>query len=443
MTDYVAAGDYKLLSMEIVDVFGNKRSDKGPVDIKFLVHRFVINESIRFNAITGSVHVLDGIGLFYNFPLRAEEVLQIEFEDWYGNRRKEKFMVHAITNFRPASSTDNSILEYQLELVSWAGWIAATHAIRRAYNDQISMMVEQVYKDFFLRGPRMPDGTVVDGSEKDLVIEETTGQQQLIVPFYNGLETMNFFARNAYGNETSTFQFFEREDGFYFCTDEYLMKVSQEKAKDIPEFSFQNSADLDAGLGDAVKMKGLIHFSFDRPFDTLSHLQEGTYYKQLREVDAQQRRVDVTDYQYYDNIDKYHTFLMDGANLKPSNTRDFVQTFFKQGKRFLTIKDYPSQGQPSAPMVREQPFRNESIMGSWAINQHNNANAIKVAIYGRTSLRPGDQCKIELPRIMEAGGDVKPDTERSGYYLVETISNVFEGDQYVQELTLIRGGIIR
>lgn len=457
MADYVAAGHYQLIGMKIQDVFGNEReisiqmgnreSDVQQMDIKFLVYRFVMNESIHQNAITAKVHVIDGVGLFYNMPLRCEEILELEIEDWFGVRRREKFMIHTISNFQPASNKNNSMLEYTLELVSWGGWVASTHHIRRAYNDRISIMVQEIFEDYFKIGPRKPDRSNVQGTDKPLFYEDTEGIQQLVVPMYNGLETMNFFCRNAYGNRSSSFKFFERGDGFHFASNDYLMFESYQqvdgRGEGIPKFYFQNAPDVEPGQADLMKMQAILKYDISTPYNTLGHLVDGTYYKQMREVDVNQRAIDTTDFKWYDEYNNYYLFLKGGQDLVPSNTEEFVQTFFKQGKRFIAVKDYPSIGEPPAPMVRDQPFRNQSAMSSWAVEQHNAANAINVRIYGRADLQPGNQIEIELPKIQAAGSAPEIDTERSGYYMVETIISTFENDVFIQDIVLVRGGVIR
>ena len=451
---YVPAGEYTLVSMKLQDVFGETRDievnkkDNGidrlnGVDLKMICYKFIINESLGYNAIFGSAYILDSTSLFYQFPIRGEEVLIIEIKDWYGNVRKEKFMVTGVTGFRPTKDTDDSVVEYQLELLSWGGWIAMTHAIRRSYNDVVSKMVEEVYKDYFLLGPRKPDGSQIEGTTKDLFVENTEGDQTLVVPYYNGLETMNFFARHSFGNQTSSYMFFERIDGFHFKTLDTLM--TDAAGEEVPSFTFQNSSAESPSDGPAIQMEGLIDISFPNPYNTLGHLTGGTYYKRFYEVDGANRRVESTDYKYYDHAEEYFKPLnVEGVKkIQPSNTKEFVETFFKQGKRMLSWKDYPSDGEPNAPMVRPQPFRNQSVVHSWAITEHNNANAITVKIYGRTSIMPGGIVEINMPELILATGTTYPDEPRSGRYIIETVINTFEGDQFLQTLTLVRGGTRR
>lgn len=445
----VNAGEFQVISLKIRDVFGNTRvadvslgttpeeKDKA-TETKFLIYRFTLNESIRHNAITGSAYVLDGVGLFYDFPLKCEETLEIEIEDWYGVRRREKMMITSITNLRPTSGTDNSLLEYRLEFVSWGGWIAATSGVRRAYADYVSSMVQDVFDTYYKHGPRRPGGDEIPGTTKSLSVEPTNGEQQLIVPYYNALETMNFFARNAYGDKSSLFYFFEREDGFFFVSDDWLLKNS---ASNIQTFSFQAGADHNPGDTNLQRMQGIINYSVPSAFDVGYHLSHGTYYKELREADTQSRSVDVSEFKYYDHYGRFTQNLQGGNKIRPSNTPEFVATFFKQGKRIIMPKDYPSIGSPGGPMVREQPFRSESIMESWSLDEHYNSNKIHVTVYGRVGIRPGDQVSIELPKMKAIQEKIEFDEARSGTYLIESISNFFEGNSFVQDLTLMRGGI--
>ena len=63
-------------------------------------------------------------------------------------------------------------------------------------------------------------------NDKPKEIEETDGEQTLVIPDLRADATMQFLSRRAYSerNKTALYRFFETREKYYFCTPEYLVE---------------------------------------------------------------------------------------------------------------------------------------------------------------------------------------------------------------------------
>lgn len=430
------AGAYKLKQFQISNFLGETRTVKATTDVEsvetmLLMDDWSLNESIHSANIHGAARITDAIGLYYDFPLRGEELLTVKYEDYYGNERTENLFIFSISNMSSAKGVNSDILSYTIHFVSVGKFVADTSMLRRAYKGKISDIVSSVFEEYYTNSD--------NDSPKEIEIEDTLGEQTIVVPNYNTSEAMSFLARRAYGglNNTSTFKFFETREKYYFVTTEYLFENSV-----APPYTFiYNVVKDETPSGQINKMKGIIDFSFSEPIDTLQDLYDGTYHKRVTELDYVNRKTIKTDYSYFDDMPDYNSKLGVSAsrNLVPNHSKEFVDRFLRQGKNVMVVKDYPDATMGNMPSLRPKPYYAEQISASWAVTQHHSKNKMQVKIYGRNDLYAGDVVIMDLDEFRFAPS--KQDMKLSGKYLVESIANEFVGDVFYQTLIISRGGI--
>lgn len=444
MVEHTEAGNYILKEFKISALMGEKernvaatnKQDSKDSETKLLVYAWSINESMNSDCVHGDALIYDGVGLYYDFPLRGEEKLTITYVDFFGDERTEEYVITAITDLRPVKRGGSSdLLEYKIHFVSVGKFVSETRMVRKGFTDKVSNMVASVYDSCYINGP---DGI---GTKKNLDIEETTDEVNLVVPYYSGSETMSFFARNAYGEDnTSTYRFFETRDQYWFATIDYMIDLKEfESDITYPTFEWAIKQD-DTPEGQYRKMQGLIDIDFGTSVNTMDDLNNGTYYKQVVEVDSNRKQSFTTDYRYHDNVPEYNTTLStDGAEVGAVHTKEFADTFLNSGKRYVVMKDYPNSTQDNSMILRKNPHFDDMIMKSWATYQHHNTNQIMIKIYGRNTIFPGEMVTLLLDEFRI--NPSKADKKYSGDYIVESVLNEFVEDTYIQTLIISRGGI--
>jgi len=451
MSEFKKAGKYTLKEFKISNMLGKKSvsvtqaSDNiDDMDVKMLVYSFAINESMNSDCLNGSAKILDGIGLYYDFPLRGEEKLTITYEDFFGEEISDEFFIYSVTDLRPFKNSEADVVSYNIHFVSVGKFIADTRMVRKSYEGPVTNMVVDVFDKCYSSHPSGIEGTK---KELDTGGEEgrTEGEVKLVVPNFSASETMAFFARNAYGGEdkTSSYSFFETREKYWFTTIDHMISkdlfASTEEQSTKPTFEYSVLPD-ETPLGQYRMMQGILSLDMGTPFNTLNDLESGSYHKRTIEIDYLTKRQTTTDYSYYDSMPAYNEYMgSDGSALVPQHTREFVDAFLTEGKQYLVLKDYPDEGNPNVPTIRPKTYAANMISPSWANIFHHNTNSMNIKVYGRNTIFAGETVEVLLDEFRV--NPSRQDDRLSGTYIVESISNEFIEDTYTQVLYLSRGGV--
>lgn len=402
------------------------------IDIKLLIHEWDLTESMEFGHLLGSASVLDGSGLLEDFldeGLRGEEEIEITYRDWYDEQITHKMFLYAITDVKVPREANDTFITYTIFFASKDKFLTERTYLRRAFTEEkISDYVQLVYDEYYLE---------FNDEAKPITIEETDGDQYLVVPYYSPEQTMHFLARRAYSaeNDTQTFRFFENKKGYYFVTHEKLWQDSGE----IPKFIRIAGADS-TPEGQELLMKGIIDIEYPNYINTFNDLNNAAYYSYLTELDYINRTLLTTPYQY---LDEYSEYDLPGGkgNTMSKHSKAFVDEHLKYPRERYVLKDYPTEGQASIDSyLRPDTFYPQIYNKKTTNFYHHRTNAVSMKIYGRTSLNAGDFVEIELLKINSNAGERKIDEKKSGIYLVESIKNVFYENTYYQALTMSKSG---
>lgn len=430
------AGYYELLEAKLYKLDKPDRF----IDIKLMIYEWSLNESMNDGFLSGSIDVLDGVGLFYNFlddGLKGEEEIEIVYKDYYDNERSHKFFVYSVSSISPVNPSNETALNYKLYFVSKHKFYTDRFTIRKSYSDGlISDYVGAMWEEFWVGND--------DSNElsfDDIVIEETEGPQSLVIPNYKPEQAMHMLARKAYSaqNATHTYRFFQNRDRYYFATNEEMTWFAQEDT--IPIFALVQNPD-NTGDGQDYKMLNYISIKFSDHVNTMRDMIEGAYYRSTTELDFMNRTALVTEYRYLDEYEDYQ--LPDIGKTRSKHTKEFVDKHFTDFTDTLVLKDYPAIGAEGGnEFVRPHTYYNQ-IYNKKPVNfYHHNTEKTEMMVYGRNDLVAGNIIELE---ILKSLGDIEDkgravDTERSGNYLVESIENVFREDMYYQKLTMSKSGL--
>jgi len=433
------AGEYVLNSFKIYKL----DQPETFIDISKLVHYWEVNESMSTGYIQGHVMVYDSVGLLDEFLgeengwLKGEEEVEITHTDFFKEKITQKFFVYSISNVKIAKDADDTIYSYKLHFVSKEKFYGERNFIRRSFGGgKISDYANTVFNDYF-------------NSEKELFVEETDGNQTLVVPNYKAEETMHFLTRKAISKEydSQTFRFFESKDGFYFGTlgwvvNDYEFDSDEiEREGSIPIFIRSNLSDQSPD-GQRRLMSTLINLEFPNYVNTIQDMSRGGYYKLTTELDWLNRTPLYNEYRHLDEYQEYR--YPDGYNTtRLKHSKDFVDEHMNDAVETLVFKDYknPEQQSFDPSYLRPDTFYPKAYNQKNVNLYHHQNETVNVTVYGRNQLTVGDVVILKLKDVIQTIGDRGDDEERSGRYLVESIQNVFFEDQFTQVMTISRSGI--
>lgn len=442
------AGAFTLDSFKVSKLDGSKS-----VDIRLIIHAFNIVESMSAGSIRGTAIVYDSGDLVTTFPLLGEELVEITYTDYYGTKRTEMMFLYGIADVGYASDTSGSMTKYTLSFASLPKVLSENVRVQKTYKpntvdnaSKISEYVKLVFDEHYKKPVEELGKT-----PKNIVIESTDGSQGYVIPRLTPEQTMHFFARKAYSaaSDTQSFRFFESREMFFFTTNEYMIErldpnagrpidgpgggvnIPSEKTI-VPVFTRNYAPDRGANR-QLSAMTELLSIDFSAKVNTVEDINKGAYKKAAYEIDVLNGTITKTEY------DHAQTFKEE--NQKLVHESKFVDERVSKEKERFIIKDYASIGATQGTEVRNEMYYSSVYNIKPTIFYHYERNKITATIYGRNKIFAGSVIEIKLAEATSKTDSVKPDNERSGKYIVESVDNQFSENIYTQKLVLSRGGI--
>ena len=421
------AGHYELISFKIRPL----KEASGGVELKQIVTQWQISESMFRTNITGSATVLDAEGIARTLPILGEEMLTIEWKDFYGNIAKKEFFCYGLNDLGPHDNKDG-LLSYRINFTSIEHLTAHQDDVRQSFSNQlISDMAQSVFDTYYKT------------SSKEIEIEPTVGNQTYAIPSLTPAATMHFLAKRAYGGESSTnnYYFFETKEQFFFCTPEYLYnkykdKVESEKTLEDNNLLFYTTkmADDNSPNGQLRNQQTVSDITYGDPSNSLNEIQEGQYKTSMLEIDLLNRTTSRTITSFEDILDN-----MPIDKLKIPHSSDFLSNSMPVLDEVYVLKDYNVPGQEKG-INRHYPFYREVINSKKLFSTHMRKHAINCSIKGRNPLIPGMVIFLMVD-LIEVGDPDRPDMLRDGLHMVTSITNLFVEDEFTQLVSLTKGGL--
>ncbi len=495
-SDLKQAGHYGLKAFTLTFQDGHT------LDLKMVVHTFNIVESMSSGCVRGQAIIYDSNDLITTHKIKGEELLTVEYEDYFGDVLTHQFFVYSITDVGPAKDSSPDLIKFTLNFVSVAKVYSENFRVAKSYKlDTINVFANTVYNDYYSK-PLKEDTLFKSAGPltvKEFVIEPTVGQQTFVIPRFTPEQTMYFFSRKAFSltSKSQSYRFFENREKYYFVTNEYMatavatggvgygagavdprLAAAAAKAKataaSVVTTAFnpitsalsgtqsasapQSNPATTPSTGSSAQGKSIPIFSRNYAPDKSGERQYQAMYE-LIDVNFGVKTDTVDDINqgaYYKstieidvingtvNKKDYSHFDYSEEGVKFPHEQSFVDARINKPRERFVIKDYASTGAPGGTNV--SPDRNYADLHNIKTTYfyHYNKNKASVMIYGRNTLFAGDIIELNLTKIVNTninGAGTAPDTERSGRYIIESIENVFEGNTYRQKLIIARGGI--
>ena len=171
-------------------------------------------------------------------------------------------------------------------------------------------------------------------------------------------------------------------------------------------------------------------------------MKQGAYRRTVTELDINYRTRITRQFDY---ADEYKDYKMP-EEVTLTHSQDFINTYMpaNEAPEKILIADFPQIGANEGANNMLRPYQHfyENYTTKATTNYHIKRNSFAINIHGRIEIYPGMVISLSLYKFSSAlQGTREVDTQRSGKYVVSSVSHVFNGDQYSQSLILSKGGL--
>lgn len=259
------------------------------LDISPFVQKIDIYESIFDNTLSGSLTVLENIGLSEYVPLVGVETFALTFEidsaqDGTTRRFSRAFRVVGI---KDQSFPRHDWRLYTILLVTHEFVNSVSSRICRAFRDTCEAAVKSIMEHD------------LKADVKKLIVDEPTfGKVDVVIPNYTPLQAINYFSTLAQTLKTpreSNFLFFETLEGFHFTSLSKLIELGNAK-KDKKVFSVRpGEMSTDASVPQDVALNSIMRVHQEQSFDLLYDITSGMLRSRMVTFDFLARQVSGND----------------------------------------------------------------------------------------------------------------------------------------------------
>ena len=280
-------------------------SKAGPFDISTIFEELNIFDSILTPCMSGTIVILDSIGLSRKLVLDGSEYLDVSIsKDKEPSDNSKTNITRTFRIFKQTNriSVNQTTEKYVLHFVSEEMIFSEQQKIAQAYTGNYSDIASSVINNY-LKIPK----------RKIAIIEKTKGIHSSIVPLLSPIDTMNWLVKRSVSEkDTADYVFFENKLGFNFVS---LTKLFGIQPLFTINFSPKNIAD---NLG--KEFFGVRDYNISTSFDVLENTRNGFYSNRFIGFDVLTRTLVESDLGIKNHYKGKH--LNDSPNAYSSLNRD-------------------------------------------------------------------------------------------------------------------------
>jgi len=413
-------------------------------DITPIIISVSITQSIAMNSYSGSLTVLDTVGLFEQWPIRGEESLFLEIESAdLGTIVGIKAHAWKIDNIQLNSSRTGYM--YDIHFISSESHSARIRKTIKSFRDvKASTIVKRLFDEYYggtneginlttddekqtlPHGPEFSKKySLKNNKERFFYIESSEGKLRCIIPNMYIPQAMNFIVRRSWTprSTSSYYRFFETLSGYYFVTDEWLIQKGVNNKDQIIKLELAAVTDKhpDAALR---QIRTIEDFRMNDNINLYSDIDSGGIRNAAISIDLVRRKVERIDFNYLDKA-----IYTDMNDKKINNTQyndDFEADVFTKdiAKRFIIFKDFADTGDNASVSVREDIHFTEIVSNRMAYEHHLTSIQASAKIKGRLDIEPGMIVSVDAQDLKASRDDKQNDTLNGNYLVTSTLHDI-------------------
>ena len=427
------------------------------VDMKELIIGLEISQSINSNY-SGVMTILENLNYLEGTPLRGEEKLDLEIELFDTGQKVElKLQVYSISRIAP--NRMNTGTTYTISFISRTSYDGGNRRVKSSHkNKSVRQIVQEIFEDYVSdldkadyldeqdRTRVLTFGTarhkVLNDKDRSLYIQPTEGLIDVIMPSIMPDDAFRFLAKRAMNTDTPshTFRWFETIYGYYFVTDEFLIKeaIEADEKGNLKElFYAPNASNLPSEA--QLSINRINNFSIgERGTNSAKSMLSGAYRVKTTELDLVNGKVYESNWKVEDAkfIDMSGKIV--SVDRLPHSQEYINEKFTEENARdFLVFKD--TQGPLDRPTSLRSDANNGEITAMRTFyDQHLNSTSVGISLSGRIDLSPGTIVNLNIPAF--AATDRVEDNNLSGKYMIKSSNHVFKDGKVGATLNLIKFG---
>jgi len=425
---------------EVTEVILTSVTEKFAIDITDTLVAFDVNESINTRVLTGSMTIVDAVGMLSNLPITGQEKIELKIQKGpvgKGKKEWEKELTFFVRSVENVERANDFTMEYQLQIVEESYFLNALTLVSQAYTGTINSIM-------------------MDLAEEHLQIEKftvdaTAGTFKVIIPNWRPFAAMKWLTRRARTDANEPF----------FCYNTLFEGMHLKSVRSIydsvpindrtlylqKEHIPQSKEEAQKGAIEDIPHKADMAFYYKALEATpiAQHIMNGVYGSRYRLLNTSNKVVEEKVWNYRDEFEelpKLSKFKVasDKKKYKELGISDYISS------EFLFVFSGDAHASPSHMTYNEDTLNNVPFKN--ANDQHLGNYSYKLGVPGDKEIQVGKTINLHLEKnemVQRKKQFETKDERRSGKHVITSIKHRFNLKQkaYTQMIELNRDSMER
>lgn len=383
-------GDVKINLVEI-----KSRTNGGKVQLLDQVKGILIYEDMTQPTMMAELKLDDNINILHDLPIVGEEDITIEFVT--PGLRPVTLTFQTTTVEGLAIQDNNKGQVYTIKAVSKEHFANARNNIRHSFTGTIDDMVDNILNNYL-------------ETSKPREIDRCKGNQTIVIPFQPPLVAIDMLRKRAVhaSYPSSSFVFFENQDGFNFKCLESMLAVKDAGTR---IFNYSNDVTSD-NTAEARSFRSIIEYEDISTVDTNEKIQMGGLYARVISYDFIKKKTNITEVKYQEKIEGFEKSDKKSGNQVTGNL--LKEHGSSPAANYFVPRDSSAAENYLPDMIGQR------MMFTAFLNQR----TIRLLINGDSALKVGQVIELNLPEPVGTTGRNKEMKMSSGLYLIKALCHV-------------------
>jgi len=366
----------------------NSKHSRASLNIIGQCLEFSLYEDLSKPFLYAELLINDAAGtILEGLPLIGEELLEIEIATpgLPGISRDLNLLIYSVQNVVQTDKLKSSF--FILKACSPSLLINSATFVSKGYKAPISTIVRDLIKNYYQY-------------QNPIEIENTKGTQEIVIPKLRPLQAIDFLKRRAVSskNKSSSFVFFENQNGLYFLTLEEL--IQNNKIGHSRTFFYDSIEDSAGQTG--ADYRSIIEYKNNSRFNPIDTARNGGVYSSSFKFDLLTKTINPT----FQSFGGQTGITLSG---NPINTGDFYKGISSGQNPALPNHFIPQDSsKPDSYIAESRPLKDLYI--------GNFQNFTTIMVHGDTSIKAGEIVNLAL--FKSQGSKTEKPSMIAGSYLI-------------------------
>lgn len=387
--------NYEVGDVIIKDITLSNKNTKAVINPSDQISSIDIYEDFNSPTLYAEISFDDRIGLIHDFPIMGEEIFEITFQTpGLPYPTTYKFNSFAVSDVQ--QQLNGKGYTYTLKCVSREQLTQSNINIAHSYNETINDIVNSIFSTYLK-------------TDKVVNIDPCKGNETIVFPRVTPLTAIDIIRKRAVHPKyiSSSFVFFENQDGFNFKCIEQMMEDGKNKIGSKKFYYFANGQ-KDKST-EALMFRSIIEYENIGRTDITDSIQSGGIKNRVKTFDIFSKKVSDTS---FDMTEKFPSMVgsdsKNNLNISESTINEYAnETTFT----YFIPKD----------TNRKENFLENMIGARLAFQKLFNSNFVRAYIPGDSALKVGDVIELNLPKASGTTESKGTDNMVDGNYIVSRL----------------------